>query len=124
MTSMFKTFTLENVVDEQLSETEGKRTFHLIDENGDKRRVWGSTLLNEKSEPIDISANKKREIPLIECLSKSDLGETISIEFKQYNMIFGREAEEVTARTIAELAKDMQSKPMRLGSLIKTTELS
>ena len=121
---MFKTFTLENVVDEQLSETEGKRTFHLIDENGDKRRVWGNTLLDDNAVPMDISANKKREIPLIECLSKSELGETISIEFKQYNMIFGREDEAVSARTIAELAKEMQSKPMRLGSLIKTIELS
>jgi len=121
---MFKTFTLDRIVDEQLTETEGKRVFHLTDENGDSRTVWGTTLLNEDKVPVSIAANKKREHPLIECLFNSELKDVISIEFKQYNSIFVRDNKEVevTAQTIDELAKEMQSKPLRVGSLIKSTE--
>ena len=120
---MQKTFTLDRIVDEQLTETEGKRTFHLIDENGEQRTVWGTTLLNEDKVPVSISANKKREYPLLECLFDSALKDTIKIEFEQYNTIFERDNAkvEVTAETIEALAKEMQSKPMRVGSLIKTT---
>ncbi len=120
---MYKTFTLDRIVDEQLTETEGKRTFHLTDENGDSRTVWGSTLINEYKMPVSITANKKREHPLIQCLFDAELNAQINIEFDQYNTVFERDdaKAEVTAETLDNLFKDMQSKPFRVGSLIKTT---
>ena len=38
---MFKTFTLTRKEEEQLSETDGKMTFHLTDESGFERNVSG-----------------------------------------------------------------------------------
>ena len=116
---MFKYFTIENIVDEQISETEGKRAFHLVDELGEKRIVWGTTLLDEDQYPVSIQASKKREHPLIECLFRSEIKEKISIEFTQYNAIFKRDDVDVSEKTIEDLAQEMQSKPFRLGSLIE-----
>lgn len=116
---MFKTFTLDRIVDEQLSETEGKRTFYIIDEKGDTRAVWGTTLIDEKGTPVSIAANKKREHPLIQCLFNSKIKQTINIEFTQYNSIFERKDEPVNAPfSIDEIAKEMQQKPVRVGSLV------
>ena len=116
---MFKFFKIESIVDEQVSETEGKRAFHLVDELGDKRIVWGKTLLDEDLCPVNIQASKKREHPLIQCLFRSDVNETISIEFTQYNAMFNRDDADTAEKTIDDLAQEMQRKPFRLGSLIK-----
>lgn len=119
---MFKFFTIDRIIDEQISETEGVRAFHLIDELGDKRIVFGATLLDENLNTVSIQAEKKREHPLVECLFESKLKDTISIEFSQYNEIFKREFGDVTEQTIEEIARDMQSKGYRLGSLIKSVD--
>ena len=116
---MLKTFTLEKVVDEQLTETEGKRIFYLIDENGDKRTVWGSTLLNDSQQPVSISTNKKREYPLIQCLFNSKVQDTIKIEFTQYNSVFNRKSMSDVQQTVEDIMKEMKTKPMRVGSLLQ-----
>lgn len=119
---MLKTFTLEKVVDEQLTETEGKRVFHLFDENGDKRTVWGSTLLDENQHPVSISTNQQREYPLIQCLFNSKVQDTISIEFTQYNSVFNRKSMSEVQQTVEDIMKEMQKKPMRVGSLLQFSE--
>ena len=121
---MLKTFTLDRIVDEQLTETEGKRTFHITDETGFTRTVWGTTLLNENKQVVSIAANKKREHPLIQCLADAVLKETISIEFTQYNAVFGRDDRDPSKQTIDDIAKEMQDRPMRIDSLISLTEVS
>ncbi len=119
---MLKTYTLEKVVDEQYTETEGKRTFHLVDENGDRRTVWGSTLLDENQHPVSISTDKKREYPLIQCLFNSKVKDTIKIEFTQYNCVFDRKSMNVDHQTIEDIAKEMQKKPVRIGPLLQFAE--
>ncbi len=120
---MLKTFTLERIVDEQFTETEGKRTFFLVDEKGEKRTVWGSTLLDEKQQPVSITAQRKREHPLLQCLFESKIKDTINIEFTQYNAIFDRKANQINAQTVEEIAEEMQKKSFRVGPLIKTIGL-
>ena len=120
---MLKTFTLDKIVDEQFTETEGKRTFYLTDENGEQRVVWGSTLLDEKQQPVSITAVRKREHPLIQCLFDAKIKDIINIEFTQYNAIFDRKANQLNAQTINDIANEMQKKPYRVDSLIKTIGL-
>ena len=118
---MLKTFTLNKIKEEVLSESEGKMTFELTDENGDTRTVWGMTTLDENDIPVSISAVKTREHPLIQCLFKSQPNETIKIEFTQYNNIFERKDDEKTP-TIEELLEEMKKKPLRMGELLEFTE--
>ncbi len=118
---MLKTFTLNNIKEEVLSESEGKMTFELTDENGDVRTVWGTTTLNEEGLPVSITAIKTREHPLIQCLFKSQPNETIKIEFTQYNEIFERKDDDKTP-TIEELIEEMKKKPLRMGELLEFTE--
>jgi len=118
---MLKTFTLDKIEEEVISDTEGKMTFHLIDENGVTRKVWGNTKLDENKQPISIFAIKKREHPLIQCLFKSQANETIKIEFTQYNDIFERKDDNQTP-TVDELIKEMQKKPLRMGELLEFSE--
>ncbi len=120
---MFKTFTLTRKEEEQLSETEGKMTFHLMDENGLKRTVSGFTQLDENLNAVSISTPRKREYPLIQCLFITDVGETINIEFTQYNDVFVRNDQDTAEKTIEELAREMQAKPVRLGPLLKSVEI-
>ena len=120
---MLKTYTLVRKEEIQVSDTVGKMIFHLKDENGEQRTVSGITKLDVDLNAVSISTDKKREYPLIECLFYSEVDETINIEFKQYNTVFERKDNEASEKTVEEIAKEMQSKPMRVGSLIKTTEV-
>jgi hypothetical protein len=120
---MFKTFTLTKKEEVHLTKTEGTMTFHLIDENGEARKVSGAIKLDVNLIPISISAERKREHPLIQCLFYTELNETISIEFKQYNDVFERNESELTQQTIENLAKEMQEKPRRVGALLKSTKI-
>jgi len=120
---MFKTFTLNKIEKEQVSSTEGKMTFYLTDENGEERKVWGSTNLDVNLEPVSIKAQREREHPLIQCLFYTEVGETINIEFKQYNNVFERSEMNNPKKTVEDIAKQMQEKPMRVGELLKTTEI-
>ena len=119
---MLKIFTLNKIEEEVISATEGKMTFHLKDESGITRKVWGTTVVDDNSQPISISAIKKREHPLIQCLFKSQLNETIKIEFTQYNDIFERKGDDKKAPTVDELIKEMQSKPLRMGEMLEFSE--
>ena len=120
---MFKTFTLTRKEEEQLSETEGKMTFHLTDESGFQRQVSGFTHLDENLDAVSISTPRKREHPLIQCLFITNVNETINIEFTQYNDVFERNDQDTAEKSIEELAREMQNKPVRLGPLLKSVEI-
>ena len=123
---MFKTFSLIQKEEQQISATEGKMTFHLEDESGFKRTVWGFTELDQDLNAVSISTPRTREHPLIQCLFLTNVNEKINIEFTQYNDVFERKDEEVTitsAEDIEKIAKEMQNKPMRVGALLKSTEV-
>ncbi|GAA0407854.1 hypothetical protein GCM10009133_15510 [Cocleimonas flava] len=120
---MFKTFTLTRKEEEQLSETEGKMTFHLTDESGFQRKVSGFTQLDENLNAVSISTPRKREHPLIQCLFITNVDETINIEFTQYNDVFERNDQDTAEKSIEELAREMQNKPVRLGPLLKSVEI-
>ncbi len=123
---MFKTFKLINREEEQVSDYEGKMTFHLEDENGVQRKVWGITELDEDLNAISITALRTREHPLIQCLFLTNINEQINIEFTQYNEVFERKEDDlkvVTAEDLEKIAKEMQNKPMRVGALLKSTEI-
>lgn len=116
---MLKTFTLEKVVDELLTETEGQRTFHLSDEKGEKITVWGNTLLDENQQPVSISTHKKREYSLIQSLFSSKIKDTIKIEFTQYNSVFDRKSMSEVQQTVEDIMTKMQKKPLRVGSVLR-----
>lgn len=123
---MFKTFKLIGKKEEQFSATKGKMTFHLEDESGIERSVWGHTQLDQDLNSVSITALKPREHPLIQCLFLTNVNETINIEFTQYNDVFERKDEVdqvVTAEDIKNIAKEMQSKPLRVGALLQSTEV-
>ena len=123
---MFKTFKLIEKKEEQLSATEGKMTFHLKDEAGVERKVWGHTQLDAGLNAVSITALRPREHPLIQCLFLTNVNEEINIEFTQYNDVFERkdEADQIlTAEDLERIAREMQNKPMRVGALLKSTEV-
>ena len=120
---MFKTYTLIKIEEEQLTDTEGKITFIIIDENNELRKVFGTTKLDADQKVVSISTTKKREHPLIQCLFNTEINETVNVEFDQYNALFKRDDNKVTAQTVEELAKEMQNKPVRLGPLLKSTQI-
>lgn len=119
---MLKTFTLNKIEEEVISDSEGKMTFELTDENGEIRKVWGETSLDENGIPVSITAVKTREHPLIQCLFKSQPNETVKIEFTQYNDIFERKDDAEKASTIEELLNEMKKKPLRMGELLEFTD--
>ena len=123
---MFKTFKLIDKKEEHFSATEGKMTFYLEDEAGVERSVWGHTQLDADLNSMSIAALKPREHPLIQCLFLTNVNEQINIEFTQYNDVFERKDEAVqitTAEDLEKIAKKMQNKPMRVGALLKSTEV-
>lgn len=120
---MFKTYTLIKIEEQQLTDTEGKMTFFIADENDELRKVCGETRLNADKKAVSISTTKKREHPLIQCLFNSEINETVNVEFDHYNALFKREDNQVIVQTIEKLAKEMQSKPVRLGPLLKSTQI-
>lgn len=123
---MFKTFKLVDKSEEQMSATVGKMTFRLEDEQGVERTVWGQTELDEDLNSIGITAIRSREHPLIQCLFLTNVNEKINIEFTQYNDVFERKEEDMkvaTSEDIARITEEMQNKPMRVGALLKSTEI-
>ncbi len=120
---MIKTFTLKKIQEQKTSAAEGKMTFTLVDENGEHREVSGMTQLDENQHAVNISTHIKREYPLIQCLFNSEINETINIEFDQYNTVIERTEDESKTPTVEDLIKEMQEKPLRLGAMLKSTEI-
>ena len=97
---MLKKFMIEKIDEEQLTETTGIVTFHLVDENGDCRKVKGSTHLDKNKKARGITTDSIRELPLIESLFSNRDKKFIEVEFDHFNKVYDRE----TDSTINQLA--------------------
>lgn len=97
---MLKTFIIEKIAEEQLTETTGSITFHIVDEHGNCRKVRGSTFLDEKKRAQGISSESIRELPLIESLFSNRDNNIVKVEFAHFNKVYDRD----TNKTINQLA--------------------
>ncbi len=88
---MLKTFTLDNRVDEKLSDTSGTVIFSITDEHGVSRDIFAKTFLDENQIPQGVTASNKRELPLVEGLFRMEIGELTTIDFTLYNETFKRD---------------------------------
>ena len=97
---MLKMYTLNNRVDQQLSDTAGTVIFHVTDENGESRKIFADTYLDENQVPQVVTASNKRELPLVEGLFRLEIGESTTLDFTLYNKTFSRKQDK-TANQIA-----------------------
>ncbi len=91
---------IEKIEEEVCSDSTGKMTFHLVDENGDCRSVTGMTFLDKNGQAQGISSESKRELPLIENLFSDRHKKVVDIEFDHFNKIYDRELD----KTVNEIA--------------------
>lgn len=88
---MIKTFTLEKIVQQNISATKGMMTYHITDELGTTRTVSGTSVLDENQNIKAINPLHKRELPLIDTLSHLQEQDKFSLDFSTYNKYFNRE---------------------------------
>ena len=121
---MLKTFTLENRVDEKLSDTSGTVIFSVIDENDTARKIFADTFLDESQVPRGVTASNKRELPLVEGLFRMEIGETTTIDFALYNETFSRKINKTVNQVAHDEIVKMQNEYSLLGKFRKvfTTE--
>lgn len=105
---MLKTFTLNERVDHQVSDTEGTVTFSITDELGVSRVISGKTFLNEKHVPQGVSSENKRELPLIEALFRLEINESVEVEFEHYNKLYFRDVDKTINQIAYEKALEME----------------
>lgn len=110
---MLKQFMIEKIDQEQLTETTGTIVFHIVDENGDCRKVSGRTFLDENQEAKGITAESIRELPLIESLFSHRDKKIVEVEFDHFNKVYDRE----TNKTINTLAYEVVMKMKKKKSL-------
>ena len=119
---MVKTFTLNKIEEEQISERKGIMKFHLTDEKNSPRTVTGITFLDENGRPKGICSSTKRELPLVQILFEMEENETINLEFKYYNRKFNRDLDmtinQVAYETVLEMEKE-KSIFYRMGKFFK-----
>lgn len=115
---MIKTFTLNKIEEEQVSDTAGTMTFYLTDENGDSRIVSGTTFLDKNKQAKGISSSHKRELPLIQNLFEMEVNETIDLEFKYYNNIYDRASDKTVNEVAYEKALEMQKEGKFLSRIL------
>ncbi|MCF6189141.1 MAG: hypothetical protein L3J51_01530 [Cocleimonas sp.] len=111
---MLKMYTLDNRVDQQLSDTAGTVIFHVTDEQGNSRKVFADTYLDENQVPQGVTASSKRELPLVEGLFRMEIGETTTLDFTLYNKTFSRKKD----KTVNQIAHDEVMKMQEESSLL------
>ena len=119
---MLKKFMLEKVDEEQLTETTGTITFHLVDENGDHRTVKGTTFLDGNQKAQGISTDSIRELPLIESLFSNRHKKIVEVEFDHFNKVYDRETDQTINQLAYKAVLEMQNEDKlsnRLSKLFK-----
>lgn len=119
---MLKTFTLDNRIDEKISDTEGTVAFFITDENGHSRKVIGDTHLDEDGVPQGVTAGNKRELPLVEALFRMDIDESTEIDFTLYNKTFNRETDKTDNQAAYDTVLEMEKEKgllHKLGKVLK-----
>ena len=114
---MLKTYTLENRVDEKLSDTSGTVIFSVIDENNISREILADTFLDENQTPQGVTASNKRELPLVEGLFRMEIGETTTIDFTLYNDTFNRDNDKTSNQVAHDEVKKMQKENSLLAKI-------
>ncbi len=105
---MLKTYMIEKIVEEQVSETAGTIVFHLVDENGDCRTASGSTYLDENKKARGVTTESIRELPLIESLFSNRDKKTIEVEFDHFNKVYDRETDQTINQIAYQAVMKMQ----------------
>lgn len=106
---MLKKFMIEKVDQEQLTDTTGSITFHLVDENGDHRTVSGKTFLDENKKAQGISTDSIRELPLIESLFSNRDKNIVEVEFDHFNKVYDRETDTTINKKAYDAVLEMQN---------------
>jgi len=112
---MLKTYTLDNRVDEQLSNSTGTVVFSVTDENNVSRDIFADTFLDENQTPQGITASNKRELPLVEGLFRMEIGELTTIDFTLYNKTFKRDIDKTPNQIAHDEIIESQKKNSLLG---------
>jgi len=121
---MLKTYTLDNRVDKQLSDTAGTVTFSVTDENNIAREITADTFLDKNQTPQGVTASNKRELPLVEGLFRMEVGETTTIDFTLYNNTFDRDNNKTSNQVALDEIKKMQKEKSLLLKLKKLFKFS
>ena len=116
---MLKTFTLDERVDHQVSDTEGSVTFSITDDLGVSRVISGTTFLNENHVPQGVSSTNKRELPLIEALFRLEINESVEIEFEHYNKLYNRDLDKTINQIAYEKVLEMEKEKKLFYRIIK-----
>lgn len=116
---MLKTFTLDNRVDEQLSDTAGTVIFSITDEAGVAREIFADTFLDENQAPQGVTASNKRELPLVEGLFRMEVGEETTIDFTLFNNTFSRKDDKTPNQTAHDEVLKMIKENSLLGRVSK-----
>lgn len=114
---MLKKFMVERIDQEELTETKGSIVFHLVDENGECRRVEGFTYLDKNKEAQGVSTNSVRELPLIENLFSNRDQKFVEVEFDHFNEVYDRETDSTINQKAYKAVTEMQ-KENKLSSKI------
>lgn len=123
---MLKTYMIEKISEEVISDNVGRMTFYLIDENGDCRTVNGETFLDKDQNPTGISSESKRELPLVESLFSNRDKKVVDIDFEKYNMVYDRDLDKTINEIAFEKVKEMEKEKTlsyRLAKLFGRTKL-
>jgi len=118
---MLKTYMIEKISEEVISDNVGRMTFYLIDENGDCRTVRGETFLDNDQKPTGISSESKRELPLVESLFSNRDKKVVDIDFEKYNMVYDRDLDKTINEIAFEKVKEMEKEKtlsFRLAKLL------
>lgn len=121
---MLKTYMIEKIVEKQLSNTVGTMEFHLVDENGDSRRLSGMTFLDENQQAQGISSECKRELPLIENLFSFRDKKVVDIDFESFNKVYDRDLDKTVNQVAYEKVLEMQKErklSYRIANFFKRT---
>ncbi len=119
---MIKTYTLNKIEEEQISDKKGTMTFHLTDEKGDSRKVTGITFLDENKKAKGICSSTKRELPLVQLLFEMKENEVLELEFKYFNDKYNRDLDKTANQIAYEAVLEMERERnpfYRLSKLFK-----
>ncbi len=115
---------IEKIEEQVCSDSTGKMTFHLVDENGDCRTVTGMTFIGKNGQPQGISSESKRELPLIENLFSERHKKVVDIEFDHFNKVYDRELDKTVNQIAYEKVLQMEKEKKlsyRIAKFFKIT---
>lgn len=82
---MKKTFTVTDILFNEISRKKGTIEYYLIDEMGDERKVTAMAQLGYGKKIKTVKALFQREIPLVEALETKEIDQIFTLDFTQFN---------------------------------------